>query len=589
MKRNFGFSGINILKISKAEKATFIAIAVGAILFAIKYAVARYTGSLAIMADAWHSVADVLISVLVLIGVILSRKGWRLAAIIENIIALFISLSIFTAVYFLAGQSLGRGAQSHVTNIPAGLFGVVICAMIARALGRYKIRVGTEEDSVGVLADGHHSIMDYYTTIVAGAGLMGQMIGLKLDSIASIIVVAFVAHIGLKIAVIATQGLAKDQTFSAAGRMRILSLLLEKPLKALRDFIKWTTGREFSFDLKTAGDWFLARRKALISAAILLAAGTYLASGFFTVDAQSSAVVTIFGKASKEPRGPGLHYAPPYPAGRVYKVPTNMVQRAELGFTTNFDYQTDWRRNGLAPFEWHSAHTTGFYKKDFKEAIMLSGDENMIDLNAVVHYKISDPAAFLFAMDNLEAMVKNYTENVLRLIVGQTAIDEILTDKRKAVQEKAATMLQKALDAMGAGAKIISIELQDVHPPVSVVRAFRDVATAKEEKALKVNNALAEQNEKIPQARADAVSEKRTAEAYKDQKIQGALGQGDRFRLLFEQYRLAREVTAHRLYLETVEEALKGKRKFIVSPGVGSKALDLRFLPTAGASGGRGK
>ena len=324
-------------------------------------------------------------------------------------------------------------------------------------------------------------------------------------------------------------------------------------------------------------------------ALVLILAALYLLSGFYSVPAQSSAVVTIFGKANEKPTGPGLHYAPPYPIGRVYKVETNLVRRAELGFATNFDQKTDWRRGGLAPFEWHSAHTTGFYKKNFDEAIMLTGDENMIDINAVAHYKIADPHTYLFGLDNQEALVKNFTENVLRLLVSQSSIDEVLTDKRKEIQEKAALLLQKNLDEVGAGAKVVSIELQDVHPPVSVVRSFRDVATAKEEKALTVNNAVAEQNEKIPQARADAVSTQRAADAYKDKKMQDALGQSDRFRLLFEQYRLAKEVTAHRLYLEMVEQALAGKRKFVVSPGVPPKALDLRFLPSSGSSGGQGK
>jgi len=577
------------LSFGKAEKATLIAIAVGAVLLAIKCVLVVYTGSLAIKADAWHSVGDILISVLVLIGVILSRKGWRLAAIIENIIALIISGSIFLAAYFLARESLTRGSAAELRNIPIGLAGIVVCALIARALGHYKIRVGREENSVGVLADGHHSIMDFYTTIVAGIGLMGQMIGLKLDSLASIVVVVFVVQIGVKIAVIAIQGLLRDQSFSAVGRSRILVLLTDKPLKLTKDLIKWATGREISISFKPLGDWLRVHRKTPVSAAIILFVGAYLFSGFYTVEAQSSAIVTVFGKAKVDPTGPGLHYAPPYPVGRVYKVETNLVRRAELGFKTNFDKKTDWRRNGLAPFEWHSAHTTGYYKKNFDEAIMLTGDENMIDVNAVVHYKIADPHIFLFGLDNQEALVKNFAENVLRLSMGRTSINEILSEKRKVIQKKTTQLLQKNLDAVGAGVEIIGIELQDVHPPVSVVRSFRDVATAKEEKALTVNNAVAEQNEKIPQARADAVSTERSAEAYKDKKMQEALGQSDRFRLLFEQYRLAKEVTAHRLYLELIEKALSGKRKFIVSPGVPPKALDLRFLPTTGSSGGEGK
>jgi modulator of FtsH protease HflK len=574
----------NTLSIGKAEKAAVIAIVVGAALFVIKYLLAGYTGSMALKADAWHSVADVLISLLVLIGVVLSRKGWRLAAVIENIIALIISGSIFTAAYFLARESLKRTAETELVNIPVGLAGVVLCALIAQALGHYKIRVGKEEDSVGVLADGHHSIMDFYTTVVAGVGLLGQMIGLKLDSIASIIVVVFVVQIGIKIGVIAIQGLIRDQNFSTVGQSRILTILGEAVFGRAQKFFLWATGREVVLSIEPARQWLRRRWGSLAIGAIFLAVGAYLFSGFYAVEAQSTAIVTVFGKAKASPFGPGLHYAPPFPIGRVYKVETGVIRRAELGFTTNFDKTSDWRRYGLAPFEWHSAHTTGYYKKNFDEAIMLTGDENMIDINAVVHYKIADPHIYLFGLDNQEKLIKDFTENVLRLLMGRTSIDEIFADKRKPIQEESARLLQRNLDAVGAGAEIVGVELQDVHPPVSVVRAFRDVATAKEEKDLTINNAVAEQNEKIPQARAAAVGEKRSSEAYMDKKMQEALGQSDRFRLLFEQYRLAKEVTAHRLYLETVEKALSGKRKFIVSPGVPPKALDLRFLPTAGSS-----
>jgi len=566
------------VSLNRPEKAAILSIAVNILLVALKYALAFVSGSIALIADAWHSLSDVFVSALVLAGVRISKKGLRVAAIVENAVALAISVLILIAAVVLVVKSLKPQPEEGIKFLPVVLVGTVICAAISRLIGQYKVKVGTEENSPSLKADGHHSLMDFYTTAVVAVGLLGQTIGLKLDSVAAVIVVLFVVRVGLEITVIAIRGLVQEYAFGVQDYDDTLSKVFGRVGAFIGKVVKLITGREVKVSWSGFAGWLGARKKRIAATVVLVFVAAFGLSGFFAVKPHEVALVTVFGEYVGSPVGPGLHYAPPMPIGRVYKVSTGLVQRIEMGFRSIERSGQRLRPISRSDYEWDSLHVSGIYKKQSSEAIMLTGDENLIDVNAVLKYTISDPAAYRFGIADKDSLIRAYAENVLRSIVGVMPIDSVLTGNRLEIEERARRRLQEGLDSVDAGIHVVSFELQDVHPPVEVVGAFREVASAKEDKVLTVNNAIASRNEKIPAARAKAYELISSSEAYRISKVLRAAGDADRFASLLSGYRRAKKVTEFRLYVAAVEQALAGKRKFIVSPDVDPGALDLRIF-----------
>ena len=564
--------------LGKVEKTAILAIVVCLGLVVLKYTLARISGSIALVADTWHSISDVFVSVLVLFGAWINRKKWRFAAILENIIALFIAVLIFSAAYFLAVKSITGIGYGEIRYLPIVLVGTVISAAISRLIGKYEIQVGTEKDSPSMIADGYHSIMDVYTTVVVTIGLLGHMIGLKLDTIAAIIVILFVIEVGIEISVMSIKGLIKNTAFSIGRENKAANKVLTKIGKPVRELVKMITGRDLNISASAIIFWLQHRKKTIVLVVVVVAAVIYIVSGIFVVRPHQGVVVSLFGKASEKIYGPGLHYVLPRPFGKVYKLDTKLVRRLESGFRSIENKQIEQSSISRSSYEWHSLHISGIYKKEIGESIMLTGDENLIDLNVVVKYKISNPHDFLFRFNDQEKLVRCFVEDVLRSIVSKTPIDDILTESRKEIEKRAQEKLQTEVDGIRAGITISSIALQDVHPPVEVVNAFREVSSAKEEKALTINEAMADKNEKIPQARAQATALELEAEAYRASKVENAAGEGGRFLALASEYRKSKDVTSFRLYIQSMEKVLSGRRKFIVSPNLEPGALDLRIF-----------
>ncbi len=566
------------MSLNRSERTALLSIAVNSLLVVMKYALAFISGSIALIADAWHSLSDVFVSALVLAGVRIAKRGSRIAAIVENAVALVISALILAAAVVLVIKSLKPQTEVGVKLLPVVLVGTVVCAAISRLIGQYKIAVGAEENSPSLKADGHHSLMDFYTTVVVAVGLLGQTIGLRLDSAAAVIVVLFVVRVGLEIAIVAVRGLVQEYAFGVQQYDDTVARVFDRLTVPLKRLAKLVLGREVDISIGAIAEWARRRRGRMATVLVVAFIAVFGLSGFFTVKPHEVALVTVFGRYIGQPTGPGLHYAPPIPIGRVYKVDTSLVQRMEFGFRSVKRAKRRVRPLSRSDYEWDSLHISGIYEKRPSEAIMLTGDENLIDVNAVLKYVISDPPSYMFGVKDAERLIRAYAESVIRSIVGTMPIDEVLTGSRSKIEGMAKQRLQTALDAVGAGVRVVSFELQDVHPPVEVVGAFREVASAKEEMIQTINDALADRNERIPAARAKAQELIRSAEAYRTSKVLRAAGDADRFKYLLEGYRRARDVTRFRLYVTAVEQSLAGKRKFIVSPQIEPGALDLRIF-----------
>jgi membrane protease subunit HflK len=284
----------------------------------------------------------------------------------------------------------------------------------------------------------------------------------------------------------------------------------------------------------------------------LLAIVLYLS--FYTVSAGEQAVVQTFGRETSK-QGPGLHFRLPW-VQTYTLVNVEQIRRIEVGF-----------RGG---------------QRVVDEAQMLTGDENIVEAQLIVQYRVTDPSKYLFRLADSENSLRATAEVALRSTVGKTNIDDAFTTGRERVQQETWKWLQKLMDDYQSGLSITEVKLQSVDAPDAVKEAFHDVVRAREEKEKLINQARGYQADLIPKARGEARKIERDAEAYREQRVLRAQGDADKFNVVLAQYQSAQGVTRERLYLETLERIFgKIERKIVVDKALAKGALPV--LPLGGA------
>ena len=294
---------------------------------------------------------------------------------------------------------------------------------------------------------------------------------------------------------------------------------------------------------------------------ILVLVGAWLLSGIYIVQPDEQGVVLRFGKYVRTV-DPGPHYALPFPIESVYRPKVTQVQRVEVGFRSVGQGRT---------------FQQGANRAMPEESSMLTGDENIVNVQFSVQYQIKNPVEYLFNVENQANVVKNAAEAAMREVIGNSLIDSALTDGKLQIQTEATELLQEILDRYKVGVRVIAVQLQDVHPPKEVSDAFKDVASAREDKSRIINEAEAYHNEVIPKARGMAAEVENKALAYKETRIRNAEGEAQRFLALLKEYEQARDVTRKRMYLETMEEILSrpGMDKILLPEGAAGQVLPL--------------
>ena len=286
----------------------------------------------------------------------------------------------------------------------------------------------------------------------------------------------------------------------------------------------------------------------------------WLLTGTYIVGPDEVGVVQTFGKHTRITQS-GLNYHLPFPIESVQTPKVTEVKRVEIGFRSTGNNQ---------------------YRTIEKESLMLTGDENIVDAELIVQYKIKDPVAYTFNFVKPEQTVREAAEATLRTIIGRHKIDEALTAGKFMIQEESKFLLQSILDKYETGIFVVAVQLQDVSPPKQVIAAFKDVASAKEDKNRMINQAEGYRNNVIPKARGEAQAMIREAEGFRVARIARAEGDVAKFNAMLVEYKKGKDVTRKRMYLETMEEILPNIEKYIVPDGNGSNLLNLLNLNAQG-------
>jgi len=284
-------------------------------------------------------------------------------------------------------------------------------------------------------------------------------------------------------------------------------------------------------------------------------------SGFFRVEPDELGVVLRFGQDVREVQ-PGLNYHLPYPIETVLTPKALRVNKIDIGMRQ----VEDGRRSASREVP--------------EESLMLTGDENIVDVNFSVLWKVKPTGVgeYLFNIQNPEGTVKAVAESAMREVVGRSEIQPILTGARQTVETAVQDLMQKTLDHYGAGILVQQVQLQKVDPPAQVIDAFRDVQAARADLERAQNEAQTYANRVVPEARGNVAKITQAAEAYKSQTVAEATGQTSRFLKIYEQYTKAPDVTRERMYLETMERVLGGSNKIIIDSNPGAQGV-VPYLP----------
>jgi len=297
----------------------------------------------------------------------------------------------------------------------------------------------------------------------------------------------------------------------------------------------------------------------------------WAASGFYRVLPDEVGVVLTFGAYNRTTQ-PGLNYHLPAPIEKVLRPSVTRVNRTEIGYRSA-----------------EGATTRGVGSRQVpEEALMLTGDENIVDINFTVFWVIKNAQAYLFNIRDPDATVKSAAESAMREVVGETPIAQALSEGRGKIETETQHLLQGILDAYGAGVEVTQLQLLKVDPPAPVIDAFRDVQRALADRERLRNEAEAYRNDIIPRARGDAVRIKQEAEGYRQQIINQAQGDADRFLAVYHAFKAAEDVTLQRLYLETMQEILKNSNKVIIDKSAQGESGVLPYLPLPALSGSQG-
>ncbi|HZL00277.1 MAG TPA: FtsH protease activity modulator HflK [Caulobacteraceae bacterium] len=260
-------------------------------------------------------------------------------------------------------------------------------------------------------------------------------------------------------------------------------------------------------------------------------------TGVYTVQAYQEAVITRFGGYARSV-GPGLHFHLPIPIERAELVSVTNQNKTVIGGTSTAE----------AP----------------DESLMLTGDENIVDLSFTVQWHVSDAPAYLFRVRDPDDAVKAVAESAMREVVGRSALKSILTNGRGQVQAQTLILMQKILDGYHAGVTIDAVQIQNANPPAEVVPAYQDIARAGQDAQSNINVANTYRNRVVNEAKGDAAKIVQAAQGYREKVILEARGQASRFNALYAQYRLAPAVTRERLYIETMQGVLANSSKVII-------------------------
>ncbi len=490
----------------RKERTIFITILANVVLIALRFFLAGLSGSIGLKANAWHSFTDVFVSGVVFSGLMITRhSGERIKKAAKKVEHI---LAIFVSIFiFYMGLEILTDALSGETVELRYVPFVAAGAFLGVGINYFMARY---KIYVGQQTNSQSLIADGYHSMMDMYCSIAVLVGL-LGSLFGMPTLDKMAAIVAMVLLM----IFGYEILSSNIRMLIHPEEDNGSEELLHHNHSHPKGKKFIFGTAT----------------ILLA--VYFLSGFYVVQWDESGIVRRFGYVVDASVQPGIHYRLPAPFEDVTLVKSETVEKVETGTQE-----------------------------------LLTGDTNLVNVNLSVHYKIKNTADYILNVSDSDTLIRSSSITSIRQIVGENDIDYILTEGKPYIENTAMSLLQETMDKNGTGIEIVNVQLVEATPPSAVLGSFQDLATARQDRSIYINEALSYQNTIIPQAKADAYQQISEAKAYREDKISTAEGDASLFAQRQEAYSKSKRVTEFRLYMESLEQILPNVQKILLGANV---------------------
>jgi len=545
---------------TRKEKTALISILLNAVLTVLKFIAFLFTGSLAILAEAWHSFSDITTSILVFLSVRERRhppaapegdanqsKSIRLEYQISFLIGL---LMFFISMLLIWKAITGRPIAIENSLISGVLF--IIFAVASHIVYRFETSVGEKENSISLIADGMHARADMVNSLLIGFSLIIYRIGLNIDTFVALLIALLILSFSIETIVNAVMAY-KRQEDEYILRYKSTTLVLSL-------FEKGTWNRilkyfEENFGSRIVSWALLGTTCKCFCTVVILILGSFCASRcIYTIEPSQEGIIERFGKLVNYKRAiqPGVHLKLPWPVDKIIKIDSKTIRMKSIGNITD---------------------TTSFAllwtKKHGTETAFISGDNNFFYPYLVIHYRIKDVFKYRYNHIDPEILLDNVANRVISNVFSKRTFYEIVTSYRKQFEPDVAEIIQDRLDGLNSGLEVININMKDVHPPIFISSSFEEVIAAYQKKEEMINQALGYKNESMPQARGNSARLLNEAESYVIERTKRANGEALRFIMQLKEYQKSQDVLTKKMYFDFIKEALSKNQKIIVDPSSG--------------------
>jgi len=546
------------------EKTAALSTILNIVLTLLKFVMFGFTGSLAILAEAWHSFSDIATSFLVFIAVYdkdkEGEKGEKpKTSVLEQIVAFAIGL-LLTGVSVLLVVKFFSGDNPPVRNSLISGIIFLAFALSSYLVYRFETAVGRQEDSVGLIADGMHARSDMVSSLVVGFSLIVYNLGIDVDRWAAGLIALFILSFAVETlfnswlsatrkeeGILYRHRTRKIQTaiFDRDNWVSIAGLLKN------RIFLKTLAGKIPRWAVRLA-----------MSVGVALLLFFLVSSSFFAVDIGQNAVVERFGRPldAAAPLGPGLHWKLPWPIDAANIVDTSSIRQMNIGNEVD--------ANAFALL-WTREHGT--------EIPFLSGDDNYFYPYVVVHYRVNNVYDYLYRHDEPDSLVKAIAYRLMTRLYSTKSFYEIVLEYRKEFGADMAGAMQDELDFLQAGIELVSVNVKDIHPPVSISRYFEGIIASLQDKEEMINIALGYATETRLESEGESYRLEEEAAGDSNDAIVHSEGDAARFLARIPADPQAMSITRTRLYLDALREALSGRDKVLFDPRAGTPEMWLNF------------
>jgi len=579
-------------------RTALISTVLNVLLTAFKFLLFALTGSLAILAEAWHSCADVGTSLLVLLTV---RRGlrapeedrepergaaddgddsgepttesvpvrlrrWAFRINPEQWAALGIGVFLsVVALGLLYKVLLSQRAPIERPLLSGVLF---LCfAVGSYFVFRFETAVGRSFGSIGLISDGLHSKADMFGALLTGAAMILYSLGIDLDRPVAVVISLFVLSFGIETLIAMATSVARrdDHAVGELHTARVVFALFDK--ERLKRAVLWL---ESAVSMPVL-DWVRAGRRGFFLLrwpAVGLAAAAYLSSCLYSVGTSEEAILERFGRPVNmgDPIGSGVHLKLPWPVDRVVTVDVHAIRQVSLGNVTD---------DTAFALIWTQQHGTG--------DPFLAGDNDFFFPYLLIHYRVRDVFGYVMRHVDADELLRGVADARVSTLFASLAFEEIVGGQRGELEGRIRIEVQAVLDELDSGIELVGVYFKDVHPPIFIADAFERVIAARQKKQELINAAYGYHNRRLPEARGEAFRTSEQALAYVLWRVRKAEGDAERFTARRVTDPRARALTRRRLHLEAIAEVVSATTTVLVDPDAGTPTLLLDGVTLRGA------